>query len=95
MKYFISTKFVREHGDAIALGGQFFNYLTYCGMEHVQFCKYLGYVSLDVYCDTLEEAEEIEKISRDFLMRGWQSDIEDFSDSKPSFWLVRFKYYFA
>lgn len=95
MKYLISTEFVREHGDAIAQGVQFFNFLTYCGMEHMQFCKYCSYVCIDVYVDSPEEAEEIEKISQDFLWRGWQCEIEDFTEQEPHFWLVRFKYYFA
>ena len=95
MDYRISTEFVREHGDAIAQGVQFFNYLTYCGMEHMQFCKYLYYVSLDVYCDSPEETQEISNISQDFLIRGWQSEIEDYTVSEPHFWLVRFKYHFA
>ena len=95
MDYKISTEFVREHGDAIAQGVQFFSFLTYCGMEHAQFCKYNYYVGIDVYCDSSEEAEEIEKISQDFLLSGWQSEIEDFTEKEPLFWLVRFKYYFS
>lgn len=95
MDYKISTEFVREHGDAIAQGIQFFNFLTYCGMEHVQFGKYSSFVEISFYCDSKEEAEEIEKLSQDFLLRGWQSEIEDFTEKEPSFWLVRFKYCFA
>ena len=95
MDYKISTEFVREHGDAIAQGVQFFNFLTYCDMRHVQFGKYSSYVELDVYCDSPKEAEEVEKISQDLLLRGWQTEIEDFTEKEPCFWLVRFKYHFA
>ncbi len=95
MDYKISTEFVREHGDAIAQGVQFFNFLTYCGAEHVQFGKYFSYVGISIYCDFKEEAEEIEKISQDFLLRGWRTEIEDFTEKEPNFWLVRFKYCFS
>ena len=95
MKYLISTEFVREHGDAIAQGVQFFNYLTYCGMRHVQFGKYFHYVNIDVYCDSPQEAQEIEKVSQDFLLRGWQSEILSFDSDEPYFWIVRFVYIFA
>lgn len=95
MNYLISTEFVREHGDAIAQGVQFFNFLTYCGMMHVQFGKYFSYVSIDVYCDSVAEAKEIEIISRDFLHSCWHSEIISFDSEEPNFWIVRFIYYFA
>ena len=95
MKYLISTEFVREHGDAIAQGVRFFSFLTYCGIEHAQFGKYVNHVCFEVYCDTLKEAEEIEKISQDILLRGWLYEIEDFTEKEPRFWLVRFWYFFA
>lgn len=95
MDYLISTEFVREHGDAIAQGVQFFNYLTYCGMEHVQFGKYTNHVEIDVYCDSPEEAQEVSIISQDFLLRGWVSTIEAFLGNEPNFWLVKFQYRFA
>ena len=95
MNYEISTKFVRANGDAIAQGVRFFNFLTYCGVGHMRFCKYTHQVGIEVYCDSPEEAEEVAKISQDFLLRGWQSEIEDFTEQEPYFWLVRFKYHFA
>jgi len=95
MDYKISTEFVREHGDAIAQGVQLFNFLTFCGIEHLQLGKYTHLVEISIYCDSQKEAEEIDKISQDFLLRGWQSEIEDFSKKEPSFWLVRLKYDFA
>ena len=95
MDYKISTEFVREHGEAIAQGVQFFNFLTYCGIEHMQFGKYFYYVSIEIFCDSPEDVEEVKKISQDFLLRGWQSEIEDFTEKEPKFRLVRFKYHFA
>lgn len=95
MDYKISTEFVREHGDAIAQGVQLFNFLTFCGMKHMQLGKYSHFVGIDIYCDSQKESDEIEKISQDFLLRGWQSEIEDFTEKEPHFWLVRLKYYFA
>lgn len=95
MDYKISTEFVRKHGVAIAQGVQIFNFFTFCGMEHLQLGKYSHFVEISVYSHSQKEAEEIEKISQDFLLRGWKSEIEDFTEGEPHFWLVRLKYYFA